>query len=71
MEALRIIKTIINDVLPELRRYKGKSVKIIILPNEEKRDYKNHDSILSLRGALKSRVDGMEFQNQIRKEWDR
>ena len=70
MEAIRIIKTIHDDVLPELNRYKGKSVEIIILPHEEDAG-KKVDSLLSLRGALKTRIDGMEFQNGIRKEWDR
>jgi len=68
LEALRIIKIINDDVLPELNRYKGKSVEIIILPQEEDTG-KKMDSILSLRGALKTRLDGMEFQNRIRKEW--
>ncbi len=72
MEALRIIRTITSDRLPELNQYKGKSVEIIILPEvtENKTAIKN-DSILSLRGSLKTKIDGMEFQRQIRKEWER
>ena len=39
MEAVRIIKTITSDRLPELNNYKGKSVEIIILPDiKEKKD---------------------------------
>ncbi|MDP8239930.1 MAG: hypothetical protein P9X24_12640 [Candidatus Hatepunaea meridiana] len=70
MEALRIIRTITSDRLPELINYKGKRVEIIVLHNvhDEKKD---NDSILSLRGCLKTKIDGMEFQRRIRKEWER
>ena len=72
MEATRIIKTIGSDRLPELVKYKGKSVEIIILPRiKKKAEFKNYDSILELRGALKNKIDGMEFQKRIRKEWDK
>ncbi|HPB83213.1 MAG TPA: hypothetical protein PK200_14335 [Spirochaetota bacterium] len=72
MEAIRIIKTITSDRLPELNNYKGRSVEIIILPVVETRDVKEmNESLLALRGSLKTKIDGMEFQNQIRKEWER
>ena len=72
MEAMRIIKTITSDRLPELNNFKGRSVEIIILPDvvDENNEEKN-ESLLSLRGSMKSKIDGMEFQRQIRKEWDR
>jgi len=72
MEACRIIKKITSDRLPELNQFKGRSVEIIILPDvEEKQQIKDMDSLLSLRGSLKKKIDGMEFQREIRKEWDR
>ncbi|HON79673.1 MAG TPA: hypothetical protein PK544_14360 [Spirochaetota bacterium] len=72
MEAMRIIKTITSDRLPELNNFKGRSVEIIILPDvvDENNEEKN-ESLLSLRGSMKSKIDGMEFQRQIRKEWER
>jgi hypothetical protein len=87
MEALRIVKTIESDKLPELNKYKGKNVEIIILSDiNEKTEAKKDNSILNLRGSLKNKKnelindligscpdlpDGMEFQKRIRKEWDR
>lgn len=68
MEAQRILKKITNDRLEELNFYKGKNVEIIILSdiNSEK----NKNSILSLKGALKTKIDGMEFQQKLREEWN-
>jgi len=72
MEAVRIIKTINSDRLPELNNFKGKEVEIIILPNiNNKSEVDEYESILELRGSLKTKIDGMAFQNKIRKEWDR
>ena len=73
MEALRIIKTITSDRLPELNDYKGKNVEIIILPgiNNEKKNKKNIELLNELRGSCPNLPDGMEFQNKIRKEWDK
>ena len=72
MEAVRIIKTINSDRLPELNNFKGKEVEIIILPNiNNKSEVEEYESILELRGSLKTKIDGMAFQNKIRKEWDR
>lgn len=71
MEAIRIFKTVTDDRIEELNQYKGKKVEIIILPEISENKEKNNDSILSLRGCLKTKIDGMEFQRQIRKEWER
>ncbi len=72
MEAVRIIKTIYSDRLPELNNFKGKEVEIIILPNiNNKSEVEECESILELRGSLKTKIDGIAFQNKIRKEWDR
>ena len=72
MEALRVIRKIDSDVLPELEQYKGKKVEIIILPaNDEDEEKSNKSSILNLNGVLKEKVDGMEFQKAIRQEWER
>jgi hypothetical protein len=46
-------------------------VKIIVSPtkNEDKRS--KADRFNSFRGALKDwKVDGLEFQKELRKEWD-
>ncbi len=72
MEALRIIRTITSDRLPELNKYKGKSIEIIILPEISEKKEKNSLEILNkLKGSCPNLIDGMEFQNKIRKEWDR
>jgi len=71
MEAIRILKTVTDDRIEELNQFKGKNVEIIILPEITENKEKNNDSILSLRGCLKTKIDGMEFQRQIRKEWER
>lgn len=72
MEAMRIIKTITSDRLPELNNFKGRSVEIIILPDvtdDWKKD--NLEALNKLRGSCPNLPDGMEFQRQIRKEWER
>ena len=71
MKAIRILKTVTDDRIEELNQFKGKNVEIIILPEISENKEKNNDSILSLRGCLKTKIDGMEFQRQIRKEWER
>lgn len=70
MEALRINRKITSDRIEELNRFKGKNVEIIIL-SEDEEDKNTVPSILDLQGKLKEQVDGMEFQNRIRKEWER
>jgi hypothetical protein len=71
MQALRIIKTVSSDRVPELMEFEGKRVEIIILPNfiDELNDNQKTD-ILELRGSLSEKIDGMEFQNSVRKDWD-
>jgi len=72
MEAIRVIRKIDSDVLPELKKYKGKKVEIIILPaNDEDEKKSDNSSILNLKGVLKDKIDGMEFQKAVRQEWDR
>lgn len=72
MEAIRVIRKIDSDVLPELKKYKGKKVEIIILPaNDEDEKKSDNSSILNLKGVLKDKIDGMEFQKTVRQEWDR
>ena len=71
MDAIRILKKVTDDRIEELNRYKGKNVEIIILPEITENKEINNDSILSLRGCLKTKIDGMEFQRQMRKEWER
>ncbi len=69
MEAIRIVKKITDDRIEELNGFKGRNVEIIILPVEEK---KNSASLIEeLSGSCPSIVDGMEFQNTIRREWER
>ncbi len=72
MEAIRVIRKIDSDVLPELKKYKEKKVEIIILPaNDEVEEKSDNNSILNLKGVLKDKIDGMEFQRTVRQEWDR
>ncbi len=72
MEALRIIKTITSDRLPELNNYKGKNVEIIILSEMPEKEEKNGLALLNeLNGSCPDLLDGMEFQNKIRAEWNR
>jgi hypothetical protein len=71
MQALRIIKTISSDRVPELMEFEGKRVEIIILPNlTDDLIYEKQESILELRGILRDGINGMEFQRSVRKEWD-
>lgn len=72
MEAIKIKKTITSDRLPELNDFKGKDVEIIILKNdnENRKNKSNLELINEVRGSCPALMDGMEFQNRIRKEWD-
>jgi len=73
MEALRIVKTVRDNTLPELEQYKGQNVEIIILPGEGSRGGNNGRTglINELRGSCPNLRDGMEYQEELRKEWDR
>jgi hypothetical protein len=71
MQALRIIKTISSDRVPELMEFEGKKVEIIILPNfADEINEDKHENILVLKGVLSENIDGMEFQSSIRSDWD-
>ncbi len=72
MEALRIVKKINDDVLPELNRYKGKDVEIIILPKSSTPEIsqRNPHLINELKGSCPDLQNGMEYQNKIREEWN-
>jgi len=66
-----IIKKITSDRLAELNRFKGQSVEIIILPKlEGKNDRKNLTLLNELIGSCPDLPDGIEFQNELRKEWE-
>jgi hypothetical protein len=72
MEAMRIIKTITSDRLPELNNYKGRNVEIIIIPDiTEDKKKGNLDILNELKGSCPDLPDGMEFQRKVRDEWDR
>lgn len=74
MEVLRLVKHIKNNTLEELNQFVGKDVEIIILSEESKPTQHadiNLPNIKSLRGALKTKIDGMEFQNRVRSEWNK
>ena len=70
MQALRIFKTISTDRVPELMEFEGKRVEIIILPDFSDDLENNIENVLDLRGILIKKIDGMEFQSSVRKEWD-
>jgi len=73
MEATRIIKKVSSDRLPELSKYKGKSVEIIILPylSKKKHGKKGVAPLNRLIESCPDLEDGIKFQKQIRKEWER
>ncbi len=61
-----------DDRIEELNEFKGKNVEIIILPNYSEKIKKNQIEFLNqLKGSCPNLPDGIEFQNQIRKEWER
>ncbi len=73
VEALRIVKTIKDNTLDELKQYKGQSVEIIILSDTQKAPEERSDINLinRLRGSCPDLPDGLAFQQKIREEWDR
>lgn len=73
MEAIRIIKTVNSDRLPELNKFRGKNVEIIILPdiNDDHVKMKCSDIISELSGSCPDLPDGITFQKEMRDEWDR
>ena len=64
MEAVKIIKKVSSDRLPELNKYKGKSVEITILPYLSK---KNIEHLTDLIESCPNLEDGLEFQKRVRK----
>ena len=76
MEAIRIKRKITSDRLPELNRYIGEDLEIILLLDKfNKKENDNlktlpDDSIFALKGTLKRKIDGVEFQKKLRAEWD-
>ena len=72
MEATRVIKTIKSNVLHELDKYIGKTVEIIIITNNEKKETQSQkrSSLKGFYGACPAIGDGMEIQKKLRSEWD-
>ncbi|MEA1884492.1 MAG: hypothetical protein U9N62_08250 [Thermotogota bacterium] len=72
MEATRVIKTIKSNVLHELDKYIGKTVEIIIITDNEKKEAlsQKRSSLKGFYGACPTIGDGMEIQKKLRNEWD-
>ena len=72
MEATRVIKTIKTNVLHELDKYIGKTVEIIIITDNEKKEAlsQKRSSLKGFYGACPTIGDGMEIQKKLRSEWD-
>jgi hypothetical protein len=73
MEAIRIRKIVTDDRVEEIKKFLGKRVEIIILPEIMEEESENNDkksSIFSLKGKMKRSIDGLEYQKKIRQEWD-
>jgi len=72
MEATRVIKTIKSNVLHELDKYIGKTVEIIIITDNEKKEAlsQKRSSLKGFYGACPTIGDGMEIQKKLRSEWD-
>ncbi|MFW5872028.1 MAG: hypothetical protein ACOCUT_02880 [bacterium] len=72
MEATRVIKTIRSNVLHELDKYIGKTVEIIIITDNEKKEAlsQKRSSLKGFYGACPTIGDGMEIQKKLRNEWD-
>lgn len=73
MEAIRIHRVIKDDRIAEVKQFIGKKVEIIILPedNQEKRESVKDNPFSAFRGSCPNIIDGMEFQNKMREEWER
>ena len=72
MEATRVIKTIKSNVLHELDKYIGKTVEIIIITENDKKEAhsQKRSSLKGFYGACPTIGDGMEIQKKLRSEWD-
>ena len=70
MEAIKIIKTIKSSYLPELQKFKGRKVEIIIIQEDTGKESKNNiDMLNEFIGSCPDLPDGMEYQNKMRREW--
>jgi len=72
MEAKRVIKTIKSNVLHELDKYIGKKVEIIIIAEQERKNYQTNKKpiVKEFYGSCPTIEDGLEIQNRLRSEWD-
>ncbi len=66
MEALRIIKKVDSETLKELKKFIGQKVEIIILPIQENT---TKQAKITKFKKIEGLPDGLEFQNNLRKEW--
>jgi hypothetical protein len=73
MEAIRIHKIVTDDRVEEIKKFIGKRVEIIIFPEdlEEEKENVKENPLFAYRGSCPDIIDGMEFQNKVRKEWER
>lgn len=73
MQVIKIHRVIKNDRIAEIKQFIGKKVEIIILPEDSEEDYRasKENPLIKLRGSCPHIMDGMEFQNKIRLEWER
>jgi hypothetical protein len=70
MEAIRIHRIIKDDRIEEVKQFIGKKVEIIILPEENQEEKVTENPFSAFRGSCPDIMDGMEFQNKMREEWD-
>jgi len=73
MQAIKIHRLIKDDRIAEIKQFIGKKVEIIILPEDNEKDntITKENPLLKLRGSCPDIIDGMEFQNKMRSEWER
>lgn len=75
MQAIRINRIIKDDRIAEIRQFIGRKVEIIIRSDDDDDSNGNESSIenplLSFRGSCPNIIDGLQFQNQIRNEWEK
>ncbi len=74
MEAIRIHRVITDDRIAESKPFIGRRVEIIILPEENEKEnntISKENSLIALHGSCPNLIDGMEFQNKMRSEWER
>lgn len=70
MDAIKIVKTITSSYLPELQKFKGRKVEIIIIQEDTGKELKNNiDMLHEFIGSCPDLPDGMEYQQRMRQEW--